>query len=98
MNFTCTMSGVLYDSRNKQQLLSYEYSLIIPNGSTLYCLQSTKIIFVYNTDKSIPVTVRSKAWVCGHSLADNAGSNPTGGMDSESCECCLLEEDVFLLF
>ena len=29
----------------------------------------------------IPVAVRSKAWVCGHSLAANAGSNPAGGMD-----------------
>ena len=33
----------------------------------------------------IPVAVRSKAWVCGHSLAGIAGSNPAGGMD-----VCLL--------
>jgi len=26
------------------------------------------------------VTVQSKAWVCGHSLAGIAGSNPVGGM------------------
>jgi len=25
--------------------------------------------------------VRSKAWVCGRSLAEIMGSNPTGGMD-----------------
>jgi len=56
-----------------------QYPLIIPSGSTL--LQSTKLFFEYNTDKSIPVTARSKAWVCGHSLAGNTGSKPTGGMD-----------------
>jgi len=33
----------------------------------------------------IPVSARSKASVCGHSLAGIAGSNPTGGMD-----VCLL--------
>jgi hypothetical protein len=33
----------------------------------------------------IPVTARSKAWVCRHSLAGIVGSNPTGGMD-----VCLL--------
>jgi hypothetical protein len=27
----------------------------------------------------IPVSARSKAWVCGRSLAGIAGSNPTGG-------------------
>ena len=34
----------------------------------------------------IPVVAQSNAWVCGRSLAGNAGSNPTGvGMD-----VCLL--------
>jgi len=32
----------------------------------------------------IPVAVRSKAWVCGSSLAGTAGSNLAGGMDV----CC----------
>ena len=31
--------------------------------------------------KPIPVAARSKAWVCGRSLAGTAGSNPAGGMD-----------------
>jgi hypothetical protein len=35
------------------------------------------------------VAVRSKAWVCGSSLAVIAVSNPTGGM-VVSCECCVL--------
>jgi hypothetical protein len=34
---------------------------------------------------SIPVTVRSKAWVCGRSPAEIVGSNLTGGVD-----VCLL--------
>jgi len=38
----------------------------------------------------IPVAARSKAWVCGRSLARIAGSKPAGGMDVVPCECCLL--------
>jgi len=34
-----------------------------------------------NALQPIPVAARSKAWVCGRSLAGIAGSNPTGGMD-----------------
>ena len=33
----------------------------------------------------VPVAGRSKAWVCGRSLAEIAGSNPAGAMD-----VCLL--------
>jgi hypothetical protein len=33
----------------------------------------------------VPVAARSKAWVCGHSPAENVGSNLTGDMDD-----CLL--------
>ena len=29
----------------------------------------------------VPVAARPKAWVCGRSLAEIVGSNPTGGMD-----------------
>jgi hypothetical protein len=29
----------------------------------------------------IPVSARSKAWICGSSLARIAGSNPAGGKD-----------------
>jgi len=31
--------------------------------------------------KPIPVAARSKAWVCGLSLAGIVGSNSSGGMD-----------------
>jgi len=33
------------------------------------------------TSQLIPVTARSKAQVCGRSLAETVGSNPTGSMD-----------------
>jgi len=33
------------------------------------------------TMSTIPVAARSKAWVCGRSLAGIVGSNPAGGMD-----------------
>jgi len=32
------------------------------------------------TMKPNPVAARNKVWICGHSLAGIAGSNPTGGM------------------
>jgi hypothetical protein len=37
----------------------------------------------------IPVIARSKAWVCGRSLAGNVGSNSAGNI-GVSCECCVL--------
>jgi hypothetical protein len=37
----------------------------------------------------IPVAARSKAWVCGRSLAGIAGLTAAGGMDV-CCECCVL--------
>jgi hypothetical protein len=36
-----------------------------------------------------PLAARSKAWVCGHSLAEIVGSNPAGYVDI-CCECCAL--------
>jgi len=35
----------------------------------------------YFSKAPIPVAARSKAWVCGRSLAGRPGSNPAGGMD-----------------
>jgi hypothetical protein len=42
----------------------------------------------------IPVAVRSKAWVCGRSLARNVGSNPARGhgcLSLVSVVCCQVE-------
>jgi len=36
---------------------------------------------ILNPVALIPVAVRSKAWVCGHSPAEIVGSNPNGDMD-----------------
>ena len=38
----------------------------------------------------IELAARSKAWVCGRSLAKVAGSNPGGAWMSVCCECCVL--------
>jgi hypothetical protein len=37
--------------------------------------------------KPIPLSARSKAWVCGRSVVGMASSNPKGGMDFlHSCD------------
>jgi hypothetical protein len=36
---------------------------------------------VRGSKETIPVAARSKAWVCGRSLAGIVGSNPADGMD-----------------
>jgi hypothetical protein len=38
----------------------------------------------------VPVTTRSKAWVCCRSLLAIMGSNPAGAWKSVCCECCVL--------
>ena len=38
----------------------------------------------------IPVVARSKAWLCVHSFAEIAGSNPSGGIAAFLFECCVL--------
>jgi len=46
------------------------------------------VCFIFISKKKsspIPVVAWAKAWVCGHSLAGIAGSNPAEGMD-----VCLL--------
>jgi hypothetical protein len=44
-----------------------------------------EITFSFTLCQPIPVAARSKAWVCGRSLAGIVGSNDTEGMD-----VCLL--------
>jgi hypothetical protein len=46
-----------------------------------------KVAFSYHQLCVVPTSVvaRSKAWVCGRTLAEIAGSNPAGDMD-----VCLL--------
>jgi len=42
----------------------------------------------------IPVPARSKVWVCGRSLAEIVGSNPTGRMSVASIVCCGLDANA----
>ena len=43
--------------------------------------ETTYNMYSLNVLRPISVAARSKAWVCGRSLAGIAGSNPVGGMD-----------------
>ena len=53
----------------------------------LYNLRNNKLINVKGPN---PVAARSKARICGHSLAGIAGSNPPRAWISASFECCVL--------
>jgi hypothetical protein len=51
-------------------------------GLTVFENSVMSRIFVPKRDEvTITGTARSKAWVCGRSLAGMVGSNPAGGMD-----------------
>ena len=54
-------------------------------GKEDFSYEETKIVYVNVRSEPIAVAERSKAWVCRHSPAGIAGSNPAGGMD-----VCLL--------
>ena len=61
---------------------------------TWYGITETVSLMLINDNKErcaspIPMSARSKTWVCGCSLTGIVGSNPAGGMDV-SCECCVL--------
>jgi hypothetical protein len=43
-----------------------------------------------NYSLAVPVAARSKAWLCGRSLAGIVGSNTLGTWMFVSCECCVL--------
>jgi len=45
------------------------------------CSPPPKYFFCLRIVFPIPVTARSKVWVCSRSLAGIVGSNPAGGMD-----------------
>jgi len=58
----------------------------IPPGFDMY--------LVINKCVPIPVAMRSKAWVCGRSLAGVVGSNPPGGhvcLSLVNVVCCQVE-------
>jgi hypothetical protein len=51
---------------------------LIQTGSVLHKFQCTWEVEYLNKAMQIPVAARTKAWVCGRSLAGIAGSNPVG--------------------
>jgi hypothetical protein len=54
------------------------------------CRGSNKYFTVLIKSRPIPAAARSKAWVCGRSLAGIAGSSPAGDWMCVSCEYCVL--------
>jgi hypothetical protein len=52
--------------------------------------EDKRLPFTITEGWPIPVATLSKAWVCGRSLAEIAGSNTARGMDIFYCECCVL--------
>jgi hypothetical protein len=56
-------------------------------GTEYFVSLQTSVVITEECNVMVPiaVAVRSKAWVCGRSLAGIVGSNPTEGMD-----VCLL--------
>jgi hypothetical protein len=54
--------------------------------NTWTLIKTFLIVYIpYVIKTQIPVTARSKSWICGRSLAGISGSNTAGGMD-----VCLL--------
>jgi len=62
----------------------------LPISSYLFPPPAGRYSTNQNTAISIPVVVRSKAWVCCRSIAGIAGSNPAEGMFVYSDDCCVL--------
>jgi hypothetical protein len=74
--------------RPKRSRMYFSSPRCIPHSPPI----SFAYIFNLNTTWwPTPVAARSKAWVWGHSLAGNAGSNPAGTMDV-CFECCVLSD------
>jgi hypothetical protein len=71
-------------------------TLLTPLGETIcrYVNIVTRFQASISVSRPIRVAARSKAWVCGLSLAGISGSNPAGGMDVlslVSVSCCQVE-------
>ena len=54
-------------------------------------IDAFRVTFVYILHVLLTVAARSKAWICGRSLAGIVGSNPAVGMDvCFSCVFCVV--------
>ena len=77
----CTSFGFI-DLRTKIDSFHIQYQLIGSYHPDGVCYHPDGVCLL-----SVQVAARSKAWVCGRSLAAIAGSNPVGGLDV----CCHVE-------
>jgi hypothetical protein len=78
----------LADDRDELMLPAVRALANICSLNFIYFLKCLSFIFMSSSRfflPPIPVAMRSKAWVCGRSLARIVGSNPAGVMD-----VCLL--------
>jgi hypothetical protein len=81
-------SGFNHSKENPQVLYMYfATDGIIPVSNFMpqsvlhaYAVNLCRLYPVSNSKMSIPVTARSKVWVCGCLLAGTARSNPAGGI------------------
>jgi hypothetical protein len=75
-DFNCRLARTVYGRQQfelaKIHLRNIRY---FSTAILLYCFPKVRHWW------PIPVAARSKAWVCGHSLAGVVGSNPAGNMD-----------------
>jgi hypothetical protein len=69
-----------------QKEIDWYYKLITMRNLLFFFNRN---VFAGNGFMPIPVVTRSKARVCGHSLARIAVLNPVEGLDV-CCECCVL--------
>ena len=73
---------------NLVQSVTTECFINRPSFSDTDCRR--QILGECNKEKPTPTSARSKAWVCGHSLAATGGSIPARGMD-----VCLLRDACY---
>jgi hypothetical protein len=66
----------------QQNTYEGDFELLMKDNVEFKYLRDNLIL---NFNTPIMLASRSKAWVCGHSIAGNVGSNTTGGID-----VCLL--------
>ena len=76
------MLWILYDKVSFGQVFFFFVRVVVVFFSVGTVLPMLRTYFHLPklTVTPVPLAARSKAWVCGRSLAEIAGSNPAGGM------------------
>ena len=97
MGFNSAFKGLIPSWEADIFSYSQESLQILSTGARIrYCVHPAnsaylELYFKYTKRyiSPVPVAGRSKAWVCGRSLAGIGGSNPASSIDVW-CECCVL--------